>query len=1011
MPQEFQRGQQQNDVSIQSYNFGGLNTTASRLNVPYNDATVLTNVNVNIAGALIKRRGTDDLQGGSNASTTIRTTLGYPFVITKVGATVEVSARINSRLEVLVTLFGVFKATSTNTRPLWVQLPDTYPRLLVLHPDNVPTEVYTVEQRQTFAAVPTTTYVINNAKRFSGVVGPTAGLYRDVVIVTNGGVQTRYSSGVNASYNSATEQMTVTLPTVPSGSSTSTRVDIVGFRWCWWAESVEWRGDRFYDSVSRFNVTATDNTVAIPATLRSDVNFGVDPLFLSMFRTSNRASAYPLVTQPTTADNWNTSDGSVYAPGADKYVNSSPFFVTFGLARTPFPQPAEFLGISRSRELRFNGNTSITSNNLRVTVSGTVVNPWFSGVNSPTPNSYYLFGPPLAAPTFVSNTTSPAIALEFTASLPIGLAPAAQVVMTNIERLHTGVSATQLEVESSLFSQGAYRSVPGIGLFCDYRLGVFPTCGAVYQGRLALSGVASDKSRVVISGVNPADNRYQYFQITDDLDGVASDPFDIIASGGDADDYVTGLVEWNSSLFALTRRSVYRVHGGDQPLSAARRYVTYISNIGLVNAQSLVRTDTAVYYLSDGGVFNLTPKIEDSEYTALEKTLKIRDAFLAIDPTKLTNSTMFFDNKFRRLYVAVPRADDTSGASLLFVMDTTREAWSKYDTIGGFEVTGLYPCIDFVTGAINTAACNPTTSLMFDSEYYMDRCRSTINGAPFYTLGFAVPTVLGNNKYRIPLKLPVPHFTGVKSVRLFTSELLSGIPVELTAYTQQGEYVYLDESLPSGRLLWFMADSPINDTPQGIVRYGAGNLYPASSINNNVTLLGTTATDYFYTSGVISVTFFQPPGRDVTKPTTFGIHYYTEYTSPLFTQQALGSYKRTKHAYLYFNNGPDELYTNSYTVTEAYTTRVNANVAIMYDSDDESAEISADIYGFQDIVWDNALFDTNEASTRLQEYSLFKEALIGIGYAYRLSVWSYDEARWNLVGYQVDTKQKGMRYI
>lgn len=1011
MPQDFQRAAQQADPAIQSYNFGGLNTTANRLNVPYSDATELVNVNVNIAGALVKRRGTDRLSGLRANSTTLRSALGYAFVVSKVLSSVVIGLRVGSNFVTTRTLPNVFKDSVKDTRPSWVQLPDTFPRLLVLHPDNAPTEVYTVEQRQTYAAVPTTTYIINNCKRYSGIVGAVTAAYNDTVIVTNGTTQTRYveGSGVTASYNSVTENMTITLPTVPGGSAVGTRVDVVGFRWAWWAESIEWRGDRFYDAVSRFNVTATDNNIAIPAGLRSDNGFGADNFYLSAYRTSSRGSSYPLSVQPSTTEQWTTSDGAAYSPGTDKYTNFSPFFITFGLARTPFPQPAEFLGLSRSRELRFNGNTNIIASDLVVTVNGVVAPQWFTGGFAPGPNGYFMLTPAGFAITAASQVAS---LVEFSASLPLGLPPSAVVVMTNTQRNHTGTAATTVDVDLNFFPQGGYRPISGLGLFCDYKAGVFPSCGAIYQGRLALSGVATDKSRIVLSSVNPEYNRYQYFQITDDLAGVPSDPFDVIASGGDADDYMVGLVEWNSSLFALTRRSVYRVHGGDQPLTAARRYVTYVSNIGLINPQSLVRTDTAVYYLSDGGVFNLTPKVEDGEYTALEKTLKIRDSFLELDQAKLVaNSSMFFDSKYRRLYVAVPRASDTTGASSLFVMDATREAWSVYDTPNGFNVTGFAVCVDVLTGASNVGASTLSGLVMFDSEFYMDFCVSNTSASVSVVMGAAVPTVSGGNKYLTPATVMTTPYDDVRSVRLFLGSTVSTTPTEITAFTTQDEYIYLDVPTAAGQLLWFVARSPVNVSNEGLVRYGAGNLFPVSTISNNETLTPVTSLTFNPTILQAVLTINRPLSWDGVNNVTYGTHYYAAYSSPLFTQQALGSLKRTKHAYLYFNNGDDALYTNSYTVNEAFRTRVNANVAILYDSNDSNAVQSLDIYGFQDIVWDNALFDTPEASTRQQEYSLFKEALIGIGYAYRLSVWSYDEARWNLVGYQIDAKQKGLRYI
>lgn len=1010
--QAFQRELQTDDRSIQSYNFGGLNTTASRLNVPYNDATVLLNVNTGIDGSLLKRAGTQVLYDGTagvdKSATSLRSTLGYPYTVLRDGQALSVLSRGNNNIRTLRTFPGVFGGAGS-ARTSWVQLPDTYPRVLGLQSDRMPIEVYIVEQRQTVAAGGSfNTFVIPNCKRFSGEVGAVPAPHTDTVYVTTAGVTTEYvpGSGIVTSYNSVTEELVVTFPS--SFTAGTYTIDVVGFRWCWWAESLRWFGDRFFDTFSRFNVTSTDNNVAIPAPLRSDLEFGVEPFAFSLYKSSLSTDTYTFANQPATSDEYNIGDGSVYTPGANNYLNQTPFFLTFGLARTPFPQPPETVRMARARELRFNGGVGIEGQYLRVTVGDTVRSPVYGGGGPFPARAYTLF---TEANVFVTSATTLAYRLSFNVSLPIGVDATDIITMTNVgTSASLGASYLEVELEESGFQSGSYRRAYGLGLFADYRTGIYPSTGAVYQGRLALSGVATDKARVVLSSLDIELDRYSFFQITDDLDGIVTDPFDLVVSGGDSDDFVVGITEWNASLFILTRRSTYRVSGGDQPLSALRRFVTYLSNIGLVNQQSIVRTDTAVYYLSDSGVFNLTPRVEDSEFNAIEKSLKIRSSFVNRDTKRMVeSSSMYFDAKFRRLYVTLPNLADTGrSASDVYVFDTTRDSWTLYNASGGFKVTSLFLSTDRITGASNTAFTTPDSIVMFDALRYVDFYRrfTGVTGTVVTTLnvGSAVLTVTGNQRYDIPDSFFATPFTSVKDLRL----ILGTSP--LTAFTKYAEHVYLTDVATAGQYLWFINKSTRNASPQGLLRYGAGDLYPYTAWVNGDSQITTGEVLTLNTTTRLATLSITSPTLVPADVYEVGQHYLALYTSPMFTQQMLGTVKRTKHAYLYFNNEESSGFTSG-DLVEKYNINCNANVTMLYDSDDSDVITSEDIYGYEDIVWDNAYFDVPEASQRINSYSLFKEPLIGVGYSYRLAVWSYDDARWNMVGYQIDANNKGKTYI
>lgn len=89
--------------------------------------------------------------------------------------------------------------------------------------------------------------------------------------------------------------------------------------------------------------------------------------------------------------------------------------------------------------------------------------------------------------------------------------------------------------------------------------------------------------------------------------------------------------------------------------------------------------------------------------------------------------------------------------------------------------------------------------------------------------------------------------------------------------------------------------------------------------------------------------------------------------------------------------------------------RLNGNITIIYSSE-YSGETSADVYGFSDIVWDDAFFDIDSPTKQFQQFQLFKEPIKGTGYSIQMMVWNYDEATFRLAGYQIDANIKGKRY-
>ena len=1016
------RSQGADDLNIRSQNFGGLNTTASPLNIPYEDSPNLLNVDVDVSGNVSKRQGTEILLKYANTTPVytfpVKSVLGYDYVLTKSGGLLEVAGVIGKAVGAYKSFSNVFSAAAANVKPYFTLLSDVEPRVLILTGTNTPVQVKFVEQTfTTTSGSPTTTVVIPNASRFQ---------YDTPILYMN----RNFTSGATYSYNSTTRALTIS--NLPSWSGTMT-FDLVLPVWSWWAESLRWFGDRFYDAVSRFNVNKADQSVSIPAALRSDLDtiqgtYGRYPMLLYKTATFNDTYTFSNTGQPTNADAYGWGDGSVYNVGASAYLNTSPFFATFGDTRTPTPQPPETVHLLRQRELRFNYGNGATGANLRVTVDGASLSANYSSTVAGTNRAYALYK---ADGTLCTSASDLAYYIAFTGATPLGISPTAAVTITNVDRTYIGSAATQTD---NAYVQGGYFKVYGLGLWANYGTGQFPRIATVYQSRLVLGGFTNDPTRVVFSATGDTVEggvKYNFFQVTDDLDGLDSDPFDLVVSSSQADDYVTGLVEWQSSLFVLTRRATFRANGGDATISPARRFVNYISSLGLVNPFSVVRTDTAVFYLSDSGVFNLTPRVEDGEYQAIEKSIKIRKVFGKTTSTAVSSAAwMSFDQNRKVLYVALPRGSETTVASALYVYNTFRDSWTQYDTLGGFKTYTGHPYVDTVLGDsfLLMVAYGGTVCMLklYGSRYvdFFNKCGSftgtvlTANSgiytwtAPFWNspvisnISVSGTTTLAVQRYELPTDLQVVPYDNVEDLSIY----INGTRLSFgTDWVKQGKAIYLLSDPGDGKTVSIVPRCPVNVSYQGDVTFDETTVQTVW-VNNLLQIQGTD-----YTLSGSTLTFTDTLTNAVVE---VGNAYISYYQSPMFLLGSLSNLKKVKHVYLYFDN---EDVLPVYTIGDLasgqdvddlvgkWKTRANANISVTYDSENTS-ETSYDIYSFSDLVWDNAFFDVDPTNLQSTRYALFKEALLGVGYNYQIGVWSFDEASWKLCGYQVDARLSGKRY-
>lgn len=999
------------DLTILSNNFGGLNTTASLLNIPFEDSPDILNVDVDIAGNIEKRKGTVTV--GINASPNpiythpVTTSLAYNFFMSKEGRNLYVYQLQNDVLSLVFSHLDVFSTRAESQKPYFLLLPELEPRILMLTNANAPIHLKFVEQSTSVTSgTPTTSFVVPNAERFQYIASTTTRVFINRVLQPSATIT--YSSG------------NLNISGVSSFSGTVT-VDVIGTVWQWWSEALRWQGNRFYDTKSRFHVTKTDQNIEIDEPMRSDIQvvngvYGDYPI--QVYSDSTNSSALVRSSQPNTSMQYGFSNGSIYNVGANNFLQPTPFYLTFGDIKTgctPSPCTSETVFILRRRELRFNNDTNINASDLYVDIDGVQANSNYSA--SPTgTRTYHTF-----TETGTLNTSSSGIIryIAFSGSTPIGVSASSVVRLINRGGVGTIVGANANGTLDS-YRNGSIFPVYGLGLFADYLNGSFPSVGVIFQGRLVLSGMRHDPSRVLYSATNDTVEpgvRYNFFQITDDLDNIDTDPFDMVVASTAADDYVNGLAEWQNNLFILTRRAVFKASGGTNTLAPSRRFLNFVSSLGLVNQWSVVRTDVAVYYLSDFGVFNLVPRVEDSEYIADEKSIKIRSLFEGGNVTGL--SWMAFDNVKKLLYVALPSAYSTTSASTLLVYNTFRDSWTRYESINRFLTFTGHQYVDRALNEQFMIVCTlPTGTTGFirtNGDRYVDflttQTQSGSYNLNFSCLWYEFTTTSTVRDYLFNQSRTFP-FNDIEDITVYYDGRLLVFGVD---YVKTMDGVYLLFNPESGKPMRVFYRRPINEGDSDFLP-NALNADPFIIwVNNKRYREGV---DYNLTKGTTSVQSTVNINLPTNSKVESGYAYPAFYTSPMFVSNQLGTLKRTKHLYLFMDNanglekyGTQDIFSNA-TADEIVGVPKNEillNVAILYDNQ-RTGEVSYDLYGYQDLVWDSTFFDTNQSALQTDRHVLLKETLKGVGYSHQVLLWSFDEGVWRVAGYQIDANEKGKRY-
>ena len=1057
--------QPQREEEIFSNNFGGLNTISSLVNCPYEDSPLLINTRVDVSGNVIKRSGTkvvfnQNISTNGLALIPFTTGLQYNYLVIKNLQELGVYEVINDVVTKIITKSNVFTQSASSIRPTFAKTAEVEPRIILCTGTNAPVQLRFVEQSSSVNfGGGSTSAVISNAARFVNATTSNILVYIDRVRQTGWGV----------SYNSGTKQLTIT--GLPNTTGTHT-VDICLVVWQWFTEAFFYRGNRFWQSATRFNaITGVDNSVAVDQNLRDSIadESPSNPNFypLRAWKSTNWGDTFNRATNLEPSDNntYATSDGSSYnyydnvlgspcTHTAGRKVNPSPLFITFGYvnnastasgtcgvaSQTVPNNSSSQMFISRRRLFSFNGNNGVTGANLTVRVNGTIVPQSLTlGSSNATYGSYWLITPTYS--TYITDTTTISGAIEFVAAAQMGLPADAKVELINTEVKGIGSSGVN---SSDTYNDGSWLPEYGLGNFADYNTGSYPKTVTIYQGRLVFGGFPEQPLTVccsnVYDSVTPGSN-FSSFQI-DTFANSDSDALSFVLASS-PNDQIKNVIEWRNSLFCFTRNAAFRAFGNSGTLSQTDRLISLISNQGLVNANCVCKTDKNILFLTDVGIYNLVTTLSTggTEFLAGEQSVKIRNYFgITTNPAYESLPWMAYDSTNQIMYLGYPIANSTYTTHKILAYNTYRESWTEYYTPGYFQVFNSAAYVDRALGyGFISACCTYRSSgvptnlvlLKWNDTRYIDFAQYSVsvggsqvyNTTPQNIVSFTTQDRVLEYGTILEVANQGQSFVPIPIINLEDMIVtLNGLRL-----TFQNDWVkmpngniYLRANPGSGKTLTIRVRRPVTDNISGQVQYGVSapiDIEHTLVFVDNIFKKETVDYTVGVSAGVYQVTITSAANANVVVGQAYPVYYF----SPMFARLNFGTGKRVIHVYALFDNTDglatfqaSDVNTASGQTAEQVTgipqNRLDCSIGVVYNGQ-RDGELDYDIYGYSDLVWDDAIFDVDPSAYQYQRYALFKESVQGLGYAYQLVLFSFDESVFKLAAYMIGAKLKADRYI
>ena len=1004
------------DENLQSINYGGLNSMSSVLNIPESDSPDLLNVIIEENGDIGKRLGSTLLQSQAvtNAQGLVMVSFslrsGKDLIVSKENKDIKIYEYYQETFRTVMTKSNVWTDAGAVVKTDYVTTSEINPRIIFVNGINVPVQLTFVEVSGVWAGG-ADNFTFTD-ERFEHATNATVGVWLD---------DTFYSTAT-VGYSSGT--VTITFPSsIDAGSYI---YNVIFVTWQWWAEAIKLKGDQIYDLTSKFHVTADDQSVAIETKLLSDIeelSYGDYPILVFTSSDFGDTYTYDTARTPNVETEYAFSTGGRYISADGDEILPGISHITFGAIKggTPDSDPVHFI---RGYRLRFNGDAGEAGNNLIVSVDDTVYTQNTAGTASGTQTSsptYYLRQTSTFRTAIVNAGATVGEWITFDSTATIGIASTAfvEIISTkpssNNTYVGTGANATY---DRSAPREGDLVPAYGLGVFANYDSGSFPRSVTLFQGRLIFAGFPNQPMTVLMSNVFDSVRKGVFFnnyQIALE-ENTAADPLDVLLSST-LDDLLLACEEFQNQLFAWSKDSMFRLHGGSTGVvTPTNLLVNSVAGTGVANAQSVVKIDKTVLFLSNSGLFDITATLEAGDFTAGERSIKIRNLVSGPDvPFNESVSWLAYDPSNYRVYMAVSDSTQSLAAANLFVYDVLRQAWTKWANQSGilFSLSGAVIRVSsnevLLLIAQTPFASFPTSLatveyIIYNSFYPIDRIQTFTNQAT-YTVGPVRRVTYNYSADTLTYQTDITSTSDDNGFEMVPALEVEDVRVLVNTATLTFGTDYVKTSRNT---IYFLKAQQVGATVE-IQLLNDKKKFPIAVYRDNVLLAETT--DYTVDTQTANYVVTPVTAPHASAIIRTGLSYLTYYQTPVFFRDDLSSKKRLSHFHgLFSNDRVIEVYASSDANSDSsqsaaelinkYKRDFNINLSILFDFRNKGFDRS-ELYGPADLTWDVSLYDINPSAFQSVSHSITSVPLVGISKSFSVLLYSQSPTLFDLAGYQI----------
>lgn len=1044
--------------SVQTSNYGGLNTISNRLNMPMEDSPLMRNCKVTPNGTIRKRDGTFNMFNANTLRPSFGTLGGYTMIpytlrngeriiIQKEGTSLvvyyvrPVDLANNILEEYLDNKFNfpnVWSSTAGNVRCDYIITSETTPRIIMTTGVNTVVQM-SIAQSSLAKNGNHTSIDFGDTRIPSGITANTL-LFRNNVLLKPTVDYTVAANGV------ITFTSTVVNPT-------GMLYDFVYISWQWWTEAMRLLGKNIAREVTQFQISSpTDLTLAVPPDLLLDIEaLSVSNYPLQPYAAVNLpAGILTRGTATATNTDFVWSQGAAYTAGTTPITGFT--HINFGAFSGALPQPPRRLVLFRHYSLPFQGFLGTTANTVTVyddrrtwrtnvnwvtnadetlARDGSNADPTFALCNT---SGVYTSNRTLNVPGIVTpNQYSQWIRFDTStgnAIQPIDIISVVSTKLTSADgSFIIGTSATNsvITTQNNKLAIGAAFPIFGFYEVCDFGRRSFPRTITQFSGRVALGGFPDAPLRVALSGVLDSLDFQKYYN-NFQTSRIALDdnsPF-FIELGAASDDSVTAMVEFQNSLFIFCRKSMYRLSGTQSGSVTLNQFnVSFVTGIGALNPQSVTKVDKTVYFVSASGVYDIVPTLDSGDFTAGERSLKIRSL---VQQNNLGIAEQYswacYEPIEKEVFLCIPDSNVSYYcASRMYVYNILRDAWSEYtfgtqgyfNSIHGAALSsGASKSDVFVHMKFNfpSATEERTTILKMNyKKFCIDNAtydkRSFVGNTLFlesqgsYSSIEGISDLTNYNGREFNTMFPQKTINGRPGVELNPLLDVKDVDVKINGvinnnYNKVGRNsLVLNYPINSGDEISFTKVDPVS------------RKYPVAVYVDNILIEP-------FDVGILDTVFMVgfenniPVGSQTYIGNTIECWHFT----PLVFADSLENSKRlTKYIGYYKNNNDRYLASDTNPLTSQAVSSIvsefkipaDVNVAFVYE-DTDSGYTTEDLYKFRDLYWDDSLFDVTPASKQYKDYVRLSEPLLGTSYGIQCCNWNCSEGSFELVGYEIIAK-------